>query len=352
MKHIRLYSFVLTVFFFACLGQSAIAQNGDYRFFTVTAGVNWIDYTESLNGQDYNNVEFTNPFMFAIEGRFNESLSVSLMGTTNDVTRPGNPGESYVGVDALLHYYIDQYIWDNNDFEWSIDGGLGYYTYAGDKTKPVGDLGTGLRWWFADQWAVSAGMVAKFEIASDAALGNHFQYTAGITFGIKRKPQEQPVVEQEEDKKELETMAQQADEPLPPSNEFRANPFTSIRSTDLGDAEPMMVESVYFDRNSSYIGDSEEPKLDRLAELMLAESGRRVFIYTYTDDTGQMEYNEWLAGKRLERTASYLVNKGISPNRIQGEAKGVDPASRSCTDCTEKEERVYRRAEFKLYEQQ
>ena len=69
----------------------------------------------------------------------------------------------------------------------------------------------------------------------------------------------------------------------------------------------------------------------------------------YTDASGEGHYNDWMAERRGERVILYLVAKGISEDRMSSNGWGTSDPISTCTDCSEDELRLNRRAEIRIY---
>jgi OmpA-OmpF porin, OOP family len=78
----------------------------------------------------------------------------------------------------------------------------------------------------------------------------------------------------------------------------------------------------YFDYKKSKLNASYHSNLDSLADLMKRNPGIVVEIGGYTDAIGSEAYNLRLAQERVNACISYLVKKGIRPNRLIGKAYG------------------------------
>ncbi|PQB04542.1 OmpA family protein [Aureitalea marina] len=339
----------LTIMILGILGCIATTTAQQYRFVTLTAGTNAIDDIGLGTFPSFSDLNYKNPFLFSAEGRFNKSLSVSLSGTSNEVDLEADQSRRfYIGIDAMLNFYIDQYLWNNDDVEWYFSAGTGIYSLKGLIDKGSMNGATGFRFWISDQVGFNIQTMAKFAMNRTSALRNHYVHSVGLVWGLKTKPKPEPESEPESI---LEPAPKEIPEPVVVTPLVVEEPEEVEPQADL----PLLVSSVYFDRNSSFFGRGEEVKLDELVLKMLSEPELRLEVDSYTDSTGEEAYNLWLANNRLERTIEYLVQRGVDRNRIQGEAKGIDPASLPCKDqnnnCTEESQRVYRRAEFRVFRQ-
>jgi len=76
---------------------------------------------------------------------------------------------------------------------------------------------------------------------------------------------------------------------------------------------PMVI---HFVNNHSSFNPGITSKLDAIVSVMKNFNKTRFSIYGYTDSTGSTKYNLWLSKKRASAAKNYLVNNGISANRI------------------------------------
>jgi outer membrane protein OmpA-like peptidoglycan-associated protein len=92
-----------------------------------------------------------------------------------------------------------------------------------------------------------------------------------------------------------------------------------------GVAEPQPVyagatEAPYprltFAVSSTDLGDAERTRLDQIAASLRDHPSRRVVIRTFAEDTGDRGRDERLAQRRADAVANFLVNRGVSGDRI------------------------------------
>jgi outer membrane protein OmpA-like peptidoglycan-associated protein len=71
---------------------------------------------------------------------------------------------------------------------------------------------------------------------------------------------------------------------------------------------------------------------------------------SHTDCRGNDSYNLTLSQRRAESAVNYLVNKGISAERLTpvGYGEQFPAASCACKQCTEAEHQTNRRTTFKV----
>jgi len=112
---------------------------------------------------------------------------------------------------------------------------------------------------------------------------------------------------------------------------------------------------VNFDFNKDQILESQNPKLNRLVEILLADSAITVDISSYSDCRGPEAYNLDLSQRRAKSTKAYLIKNGVKPKQIiSAKGKGETNPIIACdcsggtTPCGEREHRINRRSEFEL----
>ncbi|MDO4161114.1 MAG: OmpA family protein [Prevotellaceae bacterium] len=87
--------------------------------------------------------------------------------------------------------------------------------------------------------------------------------------------------------------------------------------------EETMRREVFFTINSNKISDSEQKKIDEVADFMLKNMSKKVTVTGYADKgTGNNTVNDRISAKRADIVVNALVNKGIARDRITKESKG------------------------------
>lgn len=91
-------------------------------------------------------------------------------------------------------------------------------------------------------------------------------------------------------------------------------------------ASGMVIElandSFHFDFDSAIIRPENKEILSRIAGVLLASEGYRLFIYGHTDDVGPGSYNQELSVRRAKSVADYLQNAGVPNDLMQVEGFG------------------------------
>lgn len=93
------------------------------------------------------------------------------------------------------------------------------------------------------------------------------------------------------------------------------------------------------------------PELDRVVKFMLDNPKVVVQLASHTDCRGTDEYNQNLSKNRAKEAFTYIVNNGISNDRLTFAWKGERELTNDCADeedCSEEAHQLNRRTEFKL----
>lgn len=158
--------------------------------------------------------------------------------------------------------------------------------------------------------AVGAGIGA---LAGNTALGAIIGAAVGGTAGalIGKKMDKQ--------KKELEAT-------LPAE--------ATVETINNGEALKVTFDSgILFATNSSTLSGASKSALRNLATSLKANPDTDIKIVGYTDNTGNVDYNQTLSEKRAKSVYDYLmVDQGLSNDRMSYEGKGVhDPVASNTT---------------------
>jgi OOP family OmpA-OmpF porin len=76
----------------------------------------------------------------------------------------------------------------------------------------------------------------------------------------------------------------------------------------------------FFDFDKYFIREDAKPELDRIADVMIADTTTQFLVWGFTDTVGTPEYNQGLSERRANAVADYLEGRGVSRDRmvIQG----------------------------------
>ena len=81
--------------------------------------------------------------------------------------------------------------------------------------------------------------------------------------------------------------------------------------------------NLFFGFDEFTLDDNAIRQLNTLVEMLQTESGWEVEIIGYTDDLGDLTYNQMLSEKRANAVGNYLQTAGIVIKSIKQEGKGV-----------------------------
>ena len=103
-----------------------------------------------------------------------------------------------------------------------------------------------------------------------------------------------------------------------------------------------LAADVLFDFDKAVLKSEGKSKLDDLANKIRGINLEVVIAIGHTDSIGSDAYNQKLSVRRAESVKSYLVSKGVEPNRIYTEGKGEKQpvASNKSKDGRQKNRRV------------
>ena len=110
--------------------------------------------------------------------------------------------------------------------------------------------------------------------------------------------------------------------------------------------EKWVLVGVNFESNSAKITDESYPILYNAVKTLLENPGIKIEIQGYTDNVGSEQYNLRLSQIRADFVKSYLISKGISPDRLQ--AVGYGESNPIADNRTAEGRAMNRRIEFKI----
>lgn len=109
------------------------------------------------------------------------------------------------------------------------------------------------------------------------------------------------------------------------------------------------VENVYFETDGENIGEFTSEQLKKVANVMKKYPDIRVSVDVHTDSKGEADYALRITKDRADVIVNYLIEKGISPDRLEANGYGDTQLVNHCAKdvkCTEAEHRENRRIEF------
>ena len=110
--------------------------------------------------------------------------------------------------------------------------------------------------------------------------------------------------------------------------------------TPLGLVMRLGEDRLQFDFDKARIRDEDKELLSRIAGVMLASRGYRLYVYGHTDDQGPAAYNDQLSGRRAEAVREYFAKAGIPEDIMQSEGLGEkDPRTKGTSEAARQKNR-------------
>lgn len=120
-----------------------------------------------------------------------------------------------------------------------------------------------------------------------------------------------------------------------------------IKEKPLITETAVILNPIYFEFDRWDITPQAAIELDRLVGVMNEYPDMIITASSHTDGRGNSEYNLTLSDQRAKSMRSYIISKGIDPDRIEAIGKGeTEPAVDCKQNCTEEEHQLNRRSEF------
>jgi peptidoglycan-associated lipoprotein len=131
------------------------------------------------------------------------------------------------------------------------------------------------------------------------------------------------------------------------SKEIKKNLY--LQSIEINKA--IKLDNIYYDFNKSNIRPDAAIELDKLVKIMIDNPTIWIELGSHTDSRGNDAYNLALSQRRADASVKYIIDKGISKNRITAVGYGETRLLNKCTNgvqCTTTEHQLNRRTEFKI----
>jgi outer membrane protein OmpA-like peptidoglycan-associated protein len=99
--------------------------------------------------------------------------------------------------------------------------------------------------------------------------------------------------------------------------------------TPLGMVMRLGEDRLQFDFDKARIREDDKELLSRIAGVLIASHGYRLYVYGHTDDQGPSSYNVQLSGRRAEAVREYFAAAGIPEDIMESEGLGErDPRAK------------------------
>jgi outer membrane protein OmpA-like peptidoglycan-associated protein/tetratricopeptide (TPR) repeat protein len=109
----------------------------------------------------------------------------------------------------------------------------------------------------------------------------------------------------------------------------------------------VILNSIYFQFNTSNITSQGASELNKLVAIMNEYPEMEILVRSHSDTKGSAAYNLKLSERRAQATVQYVISKGINKNRLSAIGLGSKEPKIDCkSNCTEAEDAKNRRSEF------
>ncbi len=119
-----------------------------------------------------------------------------------------------------------------------------------------------------------------------------------------------------------------------------------IELKNIAIGSKITLKNIFFDVAKSVIKPESNAELDRIYELLNEIPSLKIELAGHTDNTGNENSNVKLSQDRAEAVKNYLIQKGISSNRLQ--SKGYGSSKPIAKNDTEEGRQMNRRTEFEI----
>ena len=129
-------------------------------------------------------------------------------------------------------------------------------------------------------------------------------------------------------------------------NDFSTN--VNVQLTPLNTSTKLELNNITFETNSDALNSSSFVELERVMKLMNDNPNIKIEISAHTDNVGSDVYNLKLSDKRAQSVVNYLVDNGITLERMI--AKGYGESLPLFSNDTDENKAKNRRVELKIIE--
>ena len=113
----------------------------------------------------------------------------------------------------------------------------------------------------------------------------------------------------------------------------------------------IVIENIYYDYNKANIKPEAAIELGKVISLLKENPAIIIELGSHTDSRGSDSYNLDLSQRRADAAVKYIVENGISQERITAKGYGETKLLNRCSNgvrCSEQEHQKNRRTEFKI----
>lgn len=118
------------------------------------------------------------------------------------------------------------------------------------------------------------------------------------------------------------------------------------------DGQPVAyILDIYYDFDKYDIREEAIPELEKLLNMLNENNKLIIELCSFTDARGSVRYNKKLSQNRAQAVVNWLVEKGISKDRLIPKGFGETRTTNGCVEavkCDEQQHQMNRRTEFKI----
>ena len=127
-----------------------------------------------------------------------------------------------------------------------------------------------------------------------------------------------------------------------------AKPYKPIK-TPVEYSSGKLIQAIYYEQDVYKIGGDSRIKALEVVKFMNDNPTAKIVVASHTSSVGIESYNNQLSKKRMQTIIDFLIEKGVSADRIIGEFHGESKPKVDCgSNCTEKDNANNRRTEITL----
>mgnify|MGYP000406758082 CR=1 FL=1 len=138
--------------------------------------------------------------------------------------------------------------------------------------------------------------------------------------------------------------------PVPNISDCKCNELTVIKAKttnyDLAIGKSLVLKNINFETNKAELLSSSNAELNKLASYLKSNPTYKIEVIGYTDNVGKENDNVTLSKSRAKAVGDFLINSGISKDRIT--FKGLGSQSPIKPNDSEENRQLNRRVEFKI----
>lgn len=108
----------------------------------------------------------------------------------------------------------------------------------------------------------------------------------------------------------------------------------------------IVLKNIFFDYDKATLRPESYAELDRVVNILTKQPKLKIEISGHTDNKGAFEYNKQLSKSRAKTVVDYLIEKGISADRLTFEGYAFEKPI--ATNDTDEGRQLNRRVEFKV----